>query len=110
MEEWIKDCEFLSPYLKEKLTQDKEHTWRDAPYIPDEIKDMLREAAPPRNPSISYPINTQNINYSLNCTTTAQALLLNYRMQEMNAATFQARLNERMKSMIRACGGGTFYY
>lgn len=35
---YVPECEALAPYLKEKLRKDPNHTWRDAPYIHEEVR------------------------------------------------------------------------
>lgn len=40
----VPPCEDLAPYLRQKLTQDKEHSWQNAPYIHEEVRAALREA------------------------------------------------------------------
>ncbi len=43
---WLKECPYLAPYLKEKLAADKKHTWRDAPYIHEDVREALAEDEP----------------------------------------------------------------
>ena len=50
---WLKECPYLAPYLKEKLTADKKHTWRTAPYIHEDVREALAEDEP--RPTYSIP-------------------------------------------------------
>lgn len=53
IESWLKECPYLAPYLKAKLAADKKHTWRDAPYIHEDVKAALAEDEP--RPTYSIP-------------------------------------------------------
>ena len=46
-EQFLDDCaDVLAPMLADKLKADKKHTWRDAPYIHDDVREALEERKP----------------------------------------------------------------
>lgn len=54
---YVPECEALAPYLKEKLLIDSEHTWRDAPYIHEEVRAAIAQSEYQHNHS--YPQQLQ---------------------------------------------------
>lgn len=96
----VPPCEDLAPYLRQKLTQDKEHSWQNAPYIHEEVRAALREA---EYASRSIPAYTQVYQRSeypdwVNVVgTLAQTQLLKTQMENM-----QAQINQNMINAINA--------
>lgn len=46
-EQFLDDCaDVLAPMLADKLKADKKHTWRDAPYIHEDVREALEERKP----------------------------------------------------------------
>lgn len=46
-EQFLDDCaDVLAPMLADKLKADKKHTWRDAPYIHEVVREALEERKP----------------------------------------------------------------
>ena len=111
IESWIKDLGFLAPYLKEKLETDDEHTWETAPYIPDDLKKLIREKKPSTNYSPAYcptfqPLNYQAQNISANMRQTQESIASQQTQSiesERNALLFsvaQQQQNERIRNSI----------
>ena len=62
IENWINECKDLAPFLKEKLAADKKHSWRDAPYIHEDVRRMLSEHQPASYSGLGYiPVSAQYI-------------------------------------------------
>jgi len=106
MEQWIIDCDFLAPYLKEKLEQDKEHTWRDAPYIPDDVRALLREAEPRRG--CSFYSELQSGPNTIASGFSAQDQSIDVSTLEMQANISNQQQIPYPRYVLRTWGGDTF--
>lgn len=101
----VPPCEDLAPYLRQKLTQDKEHSWQNAPYIHEEVRAVLREAEYASKPIPAYAQVYQRSEYPdwVNVGgryidgTLARTQLLKTQMENI-----QAQINQNMINAINA--------
>lgn len=96
----VPPCEDLAPYLRQKLTQDKEYSWQTAPYIHEEVRAVLREAEYASNPIPAYAQVYQRSGYPdwVNVGgTLARTQLLKTQMENM-----QVQINQNMINAINA--------
>lgn len=91
------ECEGLAPYLREKLAQDRAHTWRDAPYIHEQVRAELRAAeAAARPPMYPPPYRTWGGYADMtNVYHTMQTQLLQMQMQNVQQQMTENMLNAR---------------
>lgn len=100
---YIPPCEDLAPYLRQKLTQDKEYSWQTAPYIHERVRELLRavEYAETTELPAYTPVSYWCGGYSNMANTdfaTLQTHLLNLQL-----ANQQAQINQRMIDELPAC-------
>lgn len=101
----VPPCEDLAPYLRQKLTQDKEYSWQTAPYIHEEVRAVLREAEYASKPIPAYAQVYQRSEYPdwVNVGgryldgTLARTQLLKTQMENM-----QVQINQNMINAINA--------
>lgn len=101
----VPPCEDLAPYLRQKLTQDKEHSWQNAPYIHEEVRAALREAEYASKPIPAYAQVYQRGGYPAWVNvggryldgTLARTQLLKTQMENM-----QVQINQNMINAINA--------
>lgn len=57
LDDFLKEFDGLAPYLKEKLINDNKHTWQDAPYIHEDVKESIRKYMPASSSYKYEPFN-----------------------------------------------------
>ena len=77
----VPPCEDLAPYLRQKLTQDKEHSWQNAPYIHEEVRAALQEAEYASKPIPAYAQVYQRSEY-LDCVNVGGRYMENIQVQK----------------------------
>ena len=87
----VPPCEDLAPYLRQKLTQDKEYSWQTAPYIHEEVRAVLREAEYASKPIPAYAQVYQRSEY-LDCVNVGGRYMEN----------IQVQINQNMINAINA--------
>lgn len=99
----VPPCEDLAPYLRQKLTQDKEYSWRTAPYIHERVRELLRAveyagaAELPAYTPVSYWCGGYSSMMNID-PATLQTHLLNVQL-----ASQQAQINQCMIGELSAC-------
>lgn len=94
------ECEGLAPYLREKLAQDRAHTWQDAPYIHEQVRAELRAAEAAARPPM-YPPPYRTYGWYADMTnvyqTTTQTQLIQMQMQNVQREINENILNAMMR-------------